>query len=377
MSARTSASTRTTSLTRWARNQRRAAGPFYSSRSRHSLPAASGHDPSSTCRRTASFRLMFRSIRLRVGAWSTRTTHPFYMARWQEMLDGLGIAATLVESIPLQDQGRDARRVPQRRTSCARHVSRHDILFVNHQGALARPRAGTLRLLRALPDRRAAIDQRRSEATRRPTLSRIYAVRPLNSKSRRGRARPIVPDDGAPAEAQRPGLARILVHKSGPLSDYTSADSRRIRRRVQARHRGSRHRDGPCRGASRMTVQRSTDLTFTATSTCFPDPVGTDRGLRAQAYRHTRRDDDAKGVDAEQAVDSEGSRYVHAAIGLHPELAAQRHTEITLFERADGRHALRRRDRPRRQPTAPEALAVAEAGVYPHSKSAQDLGGAC
>ncbi len=32
---------------------------------------------------------------LRVGAWSTRTTHPFYMARWQELLRLLGIAATL------------------------------------------------------------------------------------------------------------------------------------------------------------------------------------------------------------------------------------------------------------------------------------------
>jgi len=28
-----------------------------------------------------------------------------------------------------------------------------------------------------------------------------------------------------------------------------------------------------------------------------------------------------------------GSRYVHAAIGLHPELAGERHTEIDLLER--------------------------------------------
>lgn len=32
---------------------------------------------------------------LRLGAWSTRTTHPFYMARWQELLDCLGIDAKL------------------------------------------------------------------------------------------------------------------------------------------------------------------------------------------------------------------------------------------------------------------------------------------
>ncbi|MYA60547.1 MAG: hypothetical protein F4X40_08370 [Chloroflexi bacterium] len=32
---------------------------------------------------------------LRLGAWSTRTTHPFYMARWQGLLDNLGIGAKL------------------------------------------------------------------------------------------------------------------------------------------------------------------------------------------------------------------------------------------------------------------------------------------
>jgi 7-cyano-7-deazaguanine synthase in queuosine biosynthesis len=32
----------------------------------------------------------------RLGALSTRTTHPFYMARWQELLSGIGIDATIV-----------------------------------------------------------------------------------------------------------------------------------------------------------------------------------------------------------------------------------------------------------------------------------------
>ncbi|MEO0484988.1 MAG: Qat anti-phage system QueC-like protein QatC [Pseudomonadota bacterium] len=34
--------------------------------------------------------------RLRLGALSTRTTHPFYMARWNELLDSLGIDGELV-----------------------------------------------------------------------------------------------------------------------------------------------------------------------------------------------------------------------------------------------------------------------------------------
>ncbi|WP_271540611.1 Qat anti-phage system QueC-like protein QatC [Bradyrhizobium sp. CCBAU 45321] len=32
---------------------------------------------------------------LRLGAWSTRTTHPFYLARWQQLIDALGISASI------------------------------------------------------------------------------------------------------------------------------------------------------------------------------------------------------------------------------------------------------------------------------------------
>jgi hypothetical protein len=42
---------------------------------------------------------------LRLGAWSTRTTHPFYLARWQELLDHLGIATTLTNPYRFQTKG--------------------------------------------------------------------------------------------------------------------------------------------------------------------------------------------------------------------------------------------------------------------------------
>ena len=38
---------------------------------------------------------MCRSIPLRLGALSTRTTHPFYMARWNELLAALGISGRI------------------------------------------------------------------------------------------------------------------------------------------------------------------------------------------------------------------------------------------------------------------------------------------
>jgi 7-cyano-7-deazaguanine synthase in queuosine biosynthesis len=41
----------------------------------------------------------------RLGAWTTRTTHPFYMARWNELLKALGIAATLVNPYQIKTKG--------------------------------------------------------------------------------------------------------------------------------------------------------------------------------------------------------------------------------------------------------------------------------
>jgi hypothetical protein len=35
---------------------------------------------------------------LRLGAFSTRTTHPFYVARWNELLAALGVTGRIVNS---------------------------------------------------------------------------------------------------------------------------------------------------------------------------------------------------------------------------------------------------------------------------------------
>jgi hypothetical protein len=42
---------------------------------------------------------------LRLGALSTRTAHPFYMARWNELLTALGLAVTLVNPYATQTKG--------------------------------------------------------------------------------------------------------------------------------------------------------------------------------------------------------------------------------------------------------------------------------
>ena len=42
---------------------------------------------------------------LRLGAWSTRTTHPFYMARWQNLLDNIGINAQIKNPYRFKTKG--------------------------------------------------------------------------------------------------------------------------------------------------------------------------------------------------------------------------------------------------------------------------------
>jgi hypothetical protein len=49
---------------------------------------------------------------LRLGSLSTRTTHPFYMARWNELLAGLGIPGRLESPYQFQTKG-------ERLTGCA------------------------------------------------------------------------------------------------------------------------------------------------------------------------------------------------------------------------------------------------------------------
>lgn len=158
---------------------------------------------------------------LRVGAWSTRTTHPFYMARWQELLNGLSIAATLQNPYRFKTKG-------EMLSECA-----NADLARQHMGdTISCSSVTKARWLGREPEhcgfcvpcliRRAAI---RAAFGDDPTSYTIadFQARPLNSKSAEGehvRSFQMM----ARRLAQQPALARILVHKSGPLSDYSNGD---------------------------------------------------------------------------------------------------------------------------------------------------------
>lgn len=158
---------------------------------------------------------------LRVGAWSTRTTHPFYMARWQELLDRLGIAATLQNPYRFKTKGEmlsECANAGLARQHVGDTISCSSITKARWLG-LAPQHCGFC--VPCLIRRAAVISAFGAD----PTTYTIADLgeRPLDSRTAEGehvRSLQMM----ARRLAQRPALARILVHKPGPLSDYPVTD---------------------------------------------------------------------------------------------------------------------------------------------------------
>jgi hypothetical protein len=158
---------------------------------------------------------------LRVGAWSTRTTHPFYMARWQELLEHLGIRATLANPYRFKTKGQmlsECRNTTLLQRGLAETISCSSFSKARYQKLSPRHCGFCVPCL----IRRAAI----TTAFRNdPTSYTIpdLRVRPLDSGRAEGedvRSFQIM----ARRLAHSPGIARILIHKSGPLLDYSAAE---------------------------------------------------------------------------------------------------------------------------------------------------------
>lgn len=158
---------------------------------------------------------------LRLGAWSTRTTHPYYMARWQDLLDGLGIPARLKNPYRFKTKG-------EMLSECANS----SLLQQTLGETISCSSYGKLRW-RGLPPmhcgycapcliRRASIQAAFGDD---PT---IYSIPDLNAQplnSRRKEATDIRSFQMMHRRlSQHPNLANILVRKSGPLSDYSDGE---------------------------------------------------------------------------------------------------------------------------------------------------------
>lgn len=154
---------------------------------------------------------------LRVGAWSTRTTHPFYMARWQEMLDALGIAGRIENPYRFRTKGEmltQCANAELLRQHVADTISCSSVTKARWQGLSLRHCGYCVPCL----IRRASINAAFGNDPTTYTIPDLAAAR-LDSKSAEGehvRSFQMM----VRRLAQRPALARIIVHKSGPLSDY-------------------------------------------------------------------------------------------------------------------------------------------------------------
>ena len=266
---------------------------------------------------------------LRVGAWSTRTTHPFYMALWQALLGQLGIAARLKNPYRFKTKG-------EMLSECGNPalVSRHvgetiscsSIAKARWQGLSPQQCGFCVPCL----IRRAAIV---SAFPTDPTTYTIADLRaePRNSRSPQGehiRAFQMM----ARRLSRRPELTRILIRKSGPLSDYPDGEIAQYADVFRARHRRGRSHNRPCDRSTpvieRLPV-RGFDLhchvdlfpdPATLIATCDKDQIVTLAVTTTPlAWTQNQRW-------------TAGSRYVHIAVGLHPELVGQRHSEIALLE---------------------------------------------
>ena len=158
---------------------------------------------------------------LRVGAWSTRTTHPFYMARWQDIIDGLGIRARFENPYRFKTKGEmlaECKNQNLVRNHAADTISCSSITKARWLGAAP----GHCGFCVPCLIRRAAMISAFASDPTSYTIANLSA-RTLNSEAAEGehiRSFQMM----ARRLNRRPGLERILVHKSGPLSDYTGAE---------------------------------------------------------------------------------------------------------------------------------------------------------
>lgn len=158
---------------------------------------------------------------LRIGAWSTRTTHPYYMARWQELLDNLDIDTQLLNPYRFKTKG-------QMLSECANLAfiaKNYDITTSCSSIAKARWKRlshGHCGYCTPCLIRRASIKSAFGKDTTTYSIPNLYA-RPLN-------ARQLESTDVRSFQmmhrrlGKNPDLASLLVHKPGPLNDYSDTE---------------------------------------------------------------------------------------------------------------------------------------------------------
>lgn len=158
---------------------------------------------------------------LRLGAWSTRTTHPFYLARWQELIDHLGIGGIIANPYRFQTKGEMIQGCANQalvKRYAAETISCSSIAKARWKG-LPPGHCGhcTPCLIR-----RAAMEVGIGKDATTYSLANLNGIKldARSAESEHIRSFQLMAD----RLEKRPGLEETLVHKPGPLSDYPQAD---------------------------------------------------------------------------------------------------------------------------------------------------------
>ena len=158
---------------------------------------------------------------LRLGAWSTRTTHPFYMARWQELLDDLGIGAKLLNPYRFKTKGEMLLECASSTFIAANYDVTVSCSSIS-KGRWEKRSPGHCGYCAPCLIRRASIEAAFGQDATAYSIADLHAG-PLDARKA----------ESADIRAfqmmhrrlgKNPDLARVLIFKPGPLDDYPATE---------------------------------------------------------------------------------------------------------------------------------------------------------
>ncbi|GJD72694.1 MAG: Qat anti-phage system QueC-like protein QatC [Microvirga sp.] len=160
---------------------------------------------------------------LRVGAWSTRTTHPFYLARWQELLRRLDLAENVENRYRFRTKGQMLDEVARRSFVEAAMPSTISCSSVSKARWEGRPPGHCGYCVPCLIRRAAEVHAYGYEPTTYLDLPVLGGtVDPRGAKGEHVRSFEFM----AQRLRRKPETAVALVRKPGPLTDYAPGEIR-------------------------------------------------------------------------------------------------------------------------------------------------------
>ena len=265
---------------------------------------------------------------LRVGAWSTRTTHPFYMTRWGELVRQIGIRASFENPYRFMTKG-------EMSTGCSnkallqRYLSETISCSSVTKGRWKGLSQGHCEYCVPCLIRRAAIKRAfGTDSTDYPGMPNLtdHSLDPGSAEGEHVRSFQMM----ARRLRRQPALASILVHKSGPLSDILKQKSRIMQTFSEEASMkfDCLFRIVLCGHHER---EASKGVRFSLPYRPLSRSAGYDCEVCEGPNCHACSDYNSQGMASQLSLDPQ-SDYVTPAVGLHPELVGERYQECELLE---------------------------------------------